>query len=597
MKLRSIFLPVSILLTAPAALTVMGFTATEARAADKDQSPAKKPINDLEYELKDIARLTTMSNFASSKSAQSAVESKLPDLEKLIADIRKADPKWDVKPYETAIKNAKDALVAAKAAPTGGDGKDKDKSPAKKSITDLEYELKELSRLTSLADFATSKNAQNMVGGKIPDVEKLIADIRKADPKWDVKPYETAVKNAKSALDAAKKGAPPPPPESSGGNNKAASPAFNEINMVEVEMKSATNKMAKSGWETNSDDVRKLKENLVDLDKRIANVKKLDPKWDVKSYESFSKDAWKKQEAAQKAVDAHFAEVDADLKRSGKWMSIRDRWGLAMDAGFRALDKKPRAGMMEIEDDAKRIVALKGLADECVKENYEKVQAKFAKEKRENQPTPVCQMAAGWQKLGKDYVPVVAAAHVQGLGDAHKKAIEQIKKNGFVDTLVIDDLRDPAKYATERHTRFTTATEVLGAKVDRSVFAPLEANAQPLKDAIAEAAKKDAFPKDQSTQDPQLAGPLQADAAKQKIQVIKVRTSGANWAISKNDVGIPTEKWNTGFAKVKVGSEAFCRVIRIEGSATYAGGGTYGAPFIKGGLELARKNFTVSNCP
>ncbi len=595
MKLRSFLLPASLLLAVPAATAVF-VTSTEAQANDKDKSPAKKQINDLEYELKDVARLTSMSSFATSKTAQSAVEGKLPSLEKLIADIKKADPKWDVKPYEAAIKNAKDALAAAKNAPTGGDGNNKDTSPAKKQINDLEYELKDVSRLTSMSDFSSKKNAQDMVANKLPSLEKLIADIKKADPKWDVKPYETAIKNAKAAVEAAKKGAPPPPPESAGGNNKAGSPAFNDINMVEVEMKSATNKMAKAGWEKNSDDVRKLGDNLTDLDKRIAAVKKLDPKWDVKPYESFSKDAWTKQKAAQKAVDEHFAEIDADLKRTGKFQSLDDRWGAAVAAGFRALDKKPRTGTMEIEDDAKRIAALKGLAEECVKENYEKVQSRFTKEKREKQPVPVCQMAASWQKLGKDYVPLVAAAHVKSLVESQDKAIAEIKKNGFLSPLVLIELSDPAKYATERHAWFTKATEVLGAKVDRSAFSPLEANAQPFKDAVAEAAKKDAFPKDHTTQDPQLAGPLQADAAKQKIQVLKVRVTGANWGVSKNDIGIPTEKWNVGFAKVKVGTESFCRVIRIEGSATYTGGGTYGKPFIKGGLDLAKKSFTVSNC-
>ena len=112
MKLRSFLLPASLLLAVPAATAVF-VTSTEAQANDKDKSPAKKQINDLEYELKDVSRLTSMSDFSSKKNAQDMVANKLPSLEKLIADIKKADPKWDVKPYETAIKNAKAAVEAA----------------------------------------------------------------------------------------------------------------------------------------------------------------------------------------------------------------------------------------------------------------------------------------------------------------------------------------------------------------------------------------------------------------------------------------------------------------------------------------------------
>lgn len=54
----------------------------------------------------------------------------------------------------------------------------------------------EVARLTSMCDFSSKKNAQDMVANELPDLEKLIAEIEKSDPKWDVKAYERFSKDA-----------------------------------------------------------------------------------------------------------------------------------------------------------------------------------------------------------------------------------------------------------------------------------------------------------------------------------------------------------------------------------------------------------------
>lgn len=60
-------------------------------------------------------------------------------------------------------------------------------------------------------------------------------------------------------------------------------------------------------------------------------------------------------------------------------------------------------------------------------------------------------------------------------------------------------------------------------------------------------------------------------------KLLKVTQDAASWKIAKNDLGLPTHRWKSGFALIQVKGDPMCQLRQWTVNESYAGGGRYQA--------------------
>ena len=156
-------------------------------------------------------------------------------------------------------------------------------------------------------------------------------------------------------------------------------------------------------------------------------------------------------------------------------------------------------------------------------------------------------------------------------------------------------LSDGTKFSQQVTRDFSAATSGTGARVDAGYFKPLELSAKQFQTALAAAAKVNRFPTQTTTQNAALQRLVMADASAQSVKLVRFRANGDSWAVEKNALGIPLNKWNDGVASVQVSGEPYCRVYGVRFAQPYTGGGTFDPPLLTSGFRL-NGSFTVSAC-
>lgn len=118
----------------------------------------------------------------------------------------------------------------------------------------------------------------------------------------------------------------------------------------------------------------------------------------------------------------------------------------------------------------------------------------------------------------------------------------------------------------------------LGIKMPADFFADLELQAEELKKIIDETAPNRNF--DQ----PQFQDAASQAIARREftrrypgIQFLKIGASYAAWKVTKTALGIPTARYRTGWALVKMPNRPYCQARQWSVAQTYSGGGRYAA--------------------
>ncbi|MBU8897764.1 hypothetical protein DRW03_04035 [Corallococcus sp. H22C18031201] len=371
------------------------------------------------------------------------------------------------------------------------------------------------------------------------------------------------------------------------------SPAMVDIQTVEVKMKSITKKFERSDWK-NSNTLDEIAKMLDDVETRIARIKEKDKNWDTSNFETFFTESSAKWKKASDEVNAAHDEMELDLERRGRFTSIGDRHGAAIQAGLMVLDGKARGVLGQVYEDMRAILALPALAEECDEQQYLTIQSRYEKEDRAKQPKVVCELAASHKKIAETYVALAAKARLEDQLKVDLEALTSLEKDGVLSNVWLARFKDPATHVKQVTAEFAEVTTSSGVTIGADHFKPLEVQAKKFKEALAAASRVDRFPKDWSTSDAKLNGPVAAQVKAFGGTLVKLRTSGATM-IEKNDLGIPLAQSTRGAALVRVASDGgFCRLYEDLGfKGTYKGGGSYAPLTYSSGIE---DEFRVTAC-
>jgi hypothetical protein len=204
MKSRTL-LALALTLASPVAL---GLVAPRAAVAqDKNASPAKREINDADYDCKELTRLSGLSGWESAKSRIESVEDQAKSCEANVAKVKKVDPKWDVSAWNKVItdsraraKKARDGLGSASTTKADS-GPDASKSPASDDIVMTKGAVGYLEKkMADPTDVGADAGKLDSLKSALVSVQGGLKRIKSADPKWDVSAWEKIAKDADARL-------------------------------------------------------------------------------------------------------------------------------------------------------------------------------------------------------------------------------------------------------------------------------------------------------------------------------------------------------------------------------------------------------------
>jgi hypothetical protein len=493
-------------------------------------------------------------------------------------------------------------LIAAPAAsllvePTVARADDKSKSPASREISDAEYVLKELDRLTGMSGWESEKNKIENIESQAKDCADYVAKVKKADPKWNVAPWEKKVADARARAKKAKEalGSAPAKPA---GPDSSKSPASDDIALtggsvigLEKKMKDTTD------WSTDSGKLDSAKTAIEGVESGLKRIKSKDPKWDTSAWDKLVKDARARLKKAQDIVDtkaaADKANEDAYKEYVWKLSPLREGFDLLVK-----LDKKP--GDVEIYSKnqvvgnfAKSIAGVEALDKACKEKHYEKLTIPGFY-KNEPPAADACKVAAKWKELGKKYIEL----QVKGGVPKHVKYLEgqiaAMKKGDNISAADHKGLLDPAKHIDFYRKEYDDAAKTLGTTTDTAWYEPIKTIAATYPAALQEAEKTSRFDTKAKIPDQAAAAYVAKQHAKggsmDEGQVIKVNAA-FDWDVKRDVFKTPISRSRDVHVMVKIKGETYCRVY-FRGEFSPFQNGAFAAPNVSGG----ESQFRISAC-
>ncbi len=493
-------------------------------------------------------------------------------------------------------------LIAAPAAsllvePTTAHADDKSKSPASREISDAEYVLKELDRLTGLSGWESEKFKIEMVEGQAKDCADAVAKVKKADPKWNVAPWEKKVTDAQARAKKAKEalGSAPAKPAGPDASKSAASDDIaltgGSVLGLEKKMKDTTD------WSTDPSKLDGAKTAIEGVESGLKRIKSKDPKWDTAAWDKLVKDARARLKKAQDIVDTKAAadKANEDAYREYVWKlsPLREGFDLLVK-----LDKKP--GDVEIYSKnqvvgnfAKSIAGVEALDKACKEKHYEKLTIPGFY-KNEPPATEACKVAAKWKDLGKKYIEL----QVKGGVPKHVKYLEgqiaAMKKGDNISAADHKGLLDPAKHIDFYRKEYDDAAKTLGTTTDTAWYEPIKTIAATYPAALQEAEKTSRFDTKAKIPDQAAASYVAKQHAKggsmDEGQVIKVNAA-FDWDVKRDVFKTPISRSRDVHVMVKIKGETYCRVY-FRGEFSPFQSGAFAAPNVSGG----ESQFRISAC-
>ena len=189
-----------------------------------------------------------------------------------------------------------------------------------------------------------------------------------------------------------------------------------------------------------------------------------------------------------------------------------------------------------------------------------------------------CDMAAKRQDLAQ-VAGGAAAKTIANFNSVERDLSDAFKdEEGFVSEDVQQLIYDRENWKRREAAAIAPKFKELGITIPADFFANVENQAEELKKIIDETAPKRNF--DQ----PQFQDAASQAIAKSEftrrypgIQFLKIGASYAAWKITKNSIGIPTARYRTGWALVKMPNRPYCQARQWSVEQIYSGGGRFAA--------------------
>lgn len=474
---------------------------------------------------------------------------------------------------------------------------DKSKSPAAREISDAEYVLKELDRLTKLSGWESEKFKIEMVEGQAKDCADAVAKVKKADPKWNVSAWEKQIADAQARAKKAKDalGSAPAKPA---GPDASSSPASDDIALTGGQMSALEKKLKDTtDWSTDASKLESAKTAIEGAESGIKRIKSKDPKWDVSSWEKTVKDARARLKKAEDIVSAKAAadKANEDAYRDYVWKLSPVREGFDLLA---KLDKKPNeveifSKNQVVGNMAKAIAGVDALDKACKEKHYEKLTIPGFY-KNEPPAADACKLAAKWKDLGKKYIEL----QVKGGVPKHVKYLEEqianMKKGDNISAADHKNLLDPDKAIDFYRKDYDDAAKTLGTTTDTAWYEPIKTVAKTYPAALAEAEKTSRFDKKATIPDQAAAAYVAKQHAKggsmDEGQVIKVNAA-FDWDVKRDVFKTPISRSRDVHVMVKIKGETYCRVY-FRGEFSPFQNGAFASPNVSGGED----KFRISAC-
>lgn len=490
-------------------------------------------------------------------------------------------------------------LAAPRAALAQGN---KDTSPAKREIADADYDCKELSRLVGLSGWESAKGRIASIEDQAKSCEGNVAKVKKADPKWNVGPWEKLISDARARAKKAKDGlgsASSTASKADSGPDASKSPASDDIALTKGAVSYLEKKMADpTDLGTDANKLDSAKSALKSVQGGLKRIKAADPKWDVSAWEKIAKDAearvQKGEQAAAAKGAADSANEHAYSAYAGKLRSVSDGMEL-----LDSVEKKPNEVKIYSKDQifgnmAKAIAAVGALDKECKDKHYDKLTVIPSFYVKELPAVEGCKRAAKWKELGKKFVEIQARGGAKREASRIEGVLAEVKKGEKIEAADHDRFLHVDDYITRFKADYDKGGQAFDAATDNSWFEPVKTATAAYPAALAEAQKTSRWDKQATISEQGTTASVTKQHQKGGMmdpgQVIKAAT-WSEWFVDKDVWNQPVSRSRDVVVLVKITGEAWCRIYARTAGSTF-NHGAWAPTEVYGG----ESKFRISAC-
>lgn len=488
-------------------------------------------------------------------------------------------------------------LVAPRAAQAQGN---KDTSPAKREIADADYDCKELSRQVGLSGWESAKNRIASIEDQAKSCEGNVAKVKKADPKWNVGPWEKLISDARARTKKATEGlGSAAPAKADTGPDASKSPASNDIALTKGAVSYLEKKMADTtDLGTDAGKLDSAKSALTSVQGGLKRIKAADPKWDVSAWEKIAKDAEARVKKGEQAASAKGA-ADSENEHAysayvAKLSSVRDGMEL-----LEAIEKKPNDVKIYGKDQifgnmAKNLAEVSALDKECKDKRYDKLTVIPSFYVKELPAAEGCKRAAKWKELGKKFVEIQARGGAKREASRIEGVLAEVKKGEKIEAADHERFLHVDDYLGRFKTDYDKGGQAFDAVTDLSWFAPVKAATAAYPAALAEAQKTSRWDKQATIVEQGTTAAATKQHQKGGMmdpgQVIKAAT-WSDWFVEKDVWKTPVSRSRDVVVLVKITGEEWCRLYARTAGSTF-NHGAWAPTSVYGG----ESKFRISAC-